>query len=102
MNADDVRNKIETIVNKGQKKYNSKNCFIATAAMGSYDHPVVMDLRMFRDNWLLKRSWGVSFTDWYYTHAPKAAKLIEKSYILRIIAYILIVKPLQILTKLFK
>ncbi len=77
----------------------SKKCFIATAAMGDYNHPVVVDLRTFRDNWLLKKTWGVSFTNWYYKHGPKAAKVIERSKILRWLTYILIVKPLQLITK---
>lgn len=77
-------------------------CFIATAAMGDYNHPVVMDLRLFRDNWLLKRDWGVKFTNWYYTHGPKAANIIEKSTLLRKVTFFAIVKPLQILTKRFK
>ena len=70
--------------------------------MGDYDHPVVVDLRMFRDAWLLKRNWGVQFTNWYYTHGPKAAKIIEKSFMIRKLTFILIVKPLQILTKKLK
>ena len=77
-------------------------CFIATAAMGDYNHPVVVDLRMFRDNWLLKRNWGVQFTNWYYTYGPKAAKIIEKSFMLRKLTFVLIVKPLQIFTKKLK
>ena len=77
-------------------------CFIATAAMGDYNHPVVMELRMFRDNWLLKRNWGVKFTRWYYTHGPKAASTINKSLFLRRLAYIIVVKPLQIITKKLK
>lgn len=77
----------------------SGGCFIATAAMGDYDHPVVMDLRMFRDSWLLKRDWGVKFTKWYYVHGPKAAKVIDKSTFLKKVTFITIVKPLQILTK---
>lgn len=74
-------------------------CFIATAAMGDYDHPVVVDLRMFRDNWLLKSEWGVNFTNWYYTHGPKAAVVIERSVVLKRLTFIFIVKPLQLLTK---
>jgi tetratricopeptide (TPR) repeat protein len=81
----------------GEKSY----CFIATVTMGSYDHPIVMDLRMFRDNWLLKRNWGVTFTNWYYTHGPKAARLIEKSTILKKISYYIIVLPLHHITKYF-
>lgn len=80
-----------------------KGCFIATAAMGDYDHPVVVDLRFFRDNWLLKRDWGVKFTSWYYEKGPIAANLIEKSTLLKKLTFILIVKPLQVLTnKYFK
>jgi hypothetical protein len=80
----------------------NKGCFIATAAMGDYDHPVVMDLRIFRDNWLLKRNWGVSFTNWYYKHGPKAATIIEKSTVLKKITFYTILKPLQLLTKKLK
>jgi hypothetical protein len=76
-----------------------KGCFIATAAMGNYDHPVVMDLRIFRDNWLLKRQWGINFTNWYYRHGPKAARIIEKSLVLKKLTFIFIVKPLQLITK---
>jgi hypothetical protein len=78
---------------------NKGGCFIATAAMGDYNHPVVMDLRLFRDNWLLQRNWGAKFTSWYYTHGPKAASIIEKSLFLRKITFYLIVKPLQYVTK---
>lgn len=89
---------INSIIPPGSEK---KGCFIATAAMGDYNHPVVMDLRLFRDNWLLKRVWGVKFTNWYYTHGPKAANIIEKSTLLRKLTFFAIVKPLQILTKRF-
>jgi hypothetical protein len=81
---------------------NKKNCFIATATMGDYNHPVVLDLRLFRDDWLLKRNWGVIFTNWYYKHGPKAAKLIEKSFVLKKITFLLIVKPLQLITSKFR
>jgi len=85
------------------KEVNKKEgCFIATAAMGNYEHPVVIDLRLFRDNWLLEKKWGVSFTSWYYTHGPKAAKIIEKSIVLKKLTFLLIVKPLQIITIKFR
>ena len=87
------------MVETKEKNEPKKGCFIATATMGDYDHPVVMDLRMFRDNWLLKRDWGVRFTNWYYTHGPKAAHNIEKSFFLRRLTFIFVVKPLQIITK---
>lgn len=77
----------------------NKGCFIATATMGNYNHPVVVDLRKFRDGWLSKQRWGIGFIEWYYEHSPKAAKVIEKSSLLRSISYFTIVKPLQIITK---
>ena len=80
--------------NNSKKK---SGCFIATATMGNYDHPVVVDLRLFRDNWLLKRKWGMSFTSWYYTYGPKAANIIEKSIILRQTTFLLLIKPLHFL-----
>ncbi|MBW7942882.1 MAG: hypothetical protein H3C64_10965 [Candidatus Kuenenia stuttgartiensis] len=92
---------INSIIPPGSEKKGG-GCFIATAAMGDYEHPVVMDLRYFRDNWLLKRKWGVSFTKWYYSQGPKAAQLIEKSFFLRKLTFILIVKPLQIITRKLK
>lgn len=80
----------------------SSGCFIATAATGDYNNPVVMDLRIFRDNWLLKKDWGIKFISWYYSYGPKAANQIEKSIFLRKATYYLIVKPLHLITKRLK
>jgi hypothetical protein len=77
-------------------------CFIATATLGDYNHPIVQDLRIFRDNWILKRTWGLSFTNWYYNYGAKAAILIEKSSILKSIVFIVIIKPLHFITKMIK
>ena len=49
----------------------SSGCFIATATMGSYNHPIVIELRSLRDNWLLNKTWGQEFTNWYYNKSPK-------------------------------
>jgi hypothetical protein len=83
---------------KGSSKKDS-SCYIATAAMGSYDHPTVVELRNFRDNWLLKREWGIRFTKWYYTYGSKAARIIEKSNLLKRATYLIVVKPLHLITK---
>jgi ribosomal protein S27E len=77
-------------------------CFIATATMGSYDHPQVMELRHFRDEWILQKSWGESFVKWYYHYGAIAAKFIDKSYILKKFSYLLIVKPLVYLSRIVK
>ena len=78
----------------------TSGCFIATATMGDYDNPLVLDLRYFRDNWLLNRNWGNEFVKWYYKHSPKVATIIEKSIILKKITYFSIVKPLHLITNL--
>lgn len=79
-----------------------EGCFIATATMGNYDHPILIDLRFFRDNWLKKRSWGIKFIDWYYIYGSKAARVIEKSILLKMLSYIFLVKPLHLIIKKFK
>jgi hypothetical protein len=91
-----------SIIANSARSSGSAGCFIATAAMGDYDHPTVVELRAFRDNWLLKRKWGISFTNWYYQHGPKAASVIAKSTVLQRLTFILLVKPLQIITKTLK
>lgn len=80
----------------------SSGCFIATATMGDYDHPVVYELRQFRDNWLLNKSWGQKFTEWYYRKSPKAAEYIQDSTALKTLTFMLIVFPLYCISKLIK
>lgn len=77
-------------------------CFIATAAMDSYDHPKVLELRHFRDEWILRKSWGGKFVKFYYRYGPFAAKLIEKKFILKRLSYLFIVTPLVSLSRFIK
>jgi hypothetical protein len=101
----DLSNHISYVNSKksqSESKKKDKGCFIATAAMGDYNHPVVVDLRNFRDEWLLQRNWGISFTNWYYTHGPKAASIIEQSKFLRKLTFCVVIKPLQVITKLMR
>ena len=88
-----------------RQQYNSSDngqCFIATAALGSYDHSQVIELRHFRDQWILTKNWGAGFVKWYYHYGAIAAKVIEKSFTLRKLSYVLIVKPLVILSRIVK
>ena len=102
-NSDLSRVFIPTLkLDDNQKNINNdekKGCFIATATMGNYDHPIVLDLRMFRDNWLLNRKWGIEFINWYYVHSPKAAKVIENDNFLKKISFYLLIKPLHFIVK---
>lgn len=55
--------------------YNRSNsggggCYIATMVYGDYDHPQVMILRNFRDNFLSNYSLGRSFIQFYYRNSP--------------------------------
>ena len=45
-------------------------CYIATMAYGDYDHPQVMELRKFRDEFLNKSVLGRSFIRFYYKNSP--------------------------------
>lgn len=74
-------------------------CFVATATMGSYNHPTVIHLREFRDMFLLEREWGTLFVKYYYKYSPYTAKIIEKSSILRFASNLIIIKPLTVITK---
>ena len=53
------------------------NCFIATAAYGSYLDSHVRVLRCFRDRYLANFSLGRSFIKEYYQHSPAIAEVIR-------------------------
>jgi hypothetical protein len=80
----------------------SSGCFIATATMGNYDHPIVYELRQFRDNWLLNKTWGLKFTKWYYKNSPKVAEVIKDSVTLKTLTFTLVVLPLYCISKITK
>lgn len=53
-------------------------CFISTAAYGSFMSPYVEDLRLFRDNKLQKNLIGRWFVEKYYEFSPPLAHFIEE------------------------
>jgi|GEM_PF-2445434 len=54
-------------------------CFIATAAHGSYAHPTVRILRLFRDYFLKQTTVGTAIVAAYYQWSPSIALEIAKS-----------------------
>ena len=76
-------------------------CFIATAAYGDYNHPIVIDLRVFRDNYLEQKKWGQSIIRFYYKYSPFFAKWIEKSESIKSITRSIFISPIHFLVKLF-
>jgi hypothetical protein len=53
-------------------------CFIATAAFASEEAPEVIELRYWRDQYLLKKSWGIVFVALYYRLSPPFAVVLER------------------------
>lgn len=56
---------------------NSK-CFVCTVAFGDAEAPEVITLRMFRDQWLVRRKWGTALVALYEIVGPHAAAMVER------------------------
>lgn len=53
-------------------------CFIATAAWGDYDHPMVVELRAFRDRVLENSAPGRALVQLYYATSPPLARILAR------------------------
>ena len=60
---------------QGSKK--AEGCYIATMVYGNYDHPKVLVLRRYRDEYLMKSIWGRCFVRFYYYVSPKAVRILH-------------------------
>ena len=58
-------------------------CFVATATYRDSQHPDVIFLRLFRDNFLVNTNLGIKFINWYWIYGPKLASFVENSELLR-------------------
>nr|WP_298659083.1 CFI-box-CTERM domain-containing protein [uncultured Flavobacterium sp.] len=64
----------------------SGGCYIATMAYGDYDHPQVIELRKFRDDFLSKTILGRNFIKFYYKFSPiLVSKLQNKPIVNKVI-----------------
>ena len=55
----------------------SDGCYIATMAYGDFDHPQVLELRKFRDDFLSKTKLGRSFIRLYYQYSPSLVERLK-------------------------
>jgi len=62
---------------KKEKKALEDACFVATALYGDIEHPVVRDLRHFRDTCLLPSCHGRAMVSLYYRIGPHLARLVR-------------------------
>jgi hypothetical protein len=86
----------DQFITRGYRPTKKEGCFVATACYGDYEHPVVKDLRIFRDGFLKNKAWGNAFINWYYDKGPKYAKFIEKKIIIKMLIRSLIIRPIHI------
>jgi hypothetical protein len=78
----------------------TNGCFVATATMGDYNHPTVIELQCFRDNYLSKKPWGSVLILIYNKIGPEMAKVIRKSDVLKTLSFVFLIKPAAIITRL--
>lgn len=79
-----------------KQKQSDSSCFIATAVYDSPIAPEVMELKKFRDDFLLVNSIGKSFVRFYYWVSPSIAVLIAKSTITKNIVRCILIQPILI------
>ena len=85
--------------NQAQSTSKSEGCFIATATMGDYNNPVVVDFRKFRDTSLKSFVVGRIFIKVYYLLAPIPAAIIARHAFLRKLSLKYLINPLHKLIK---
>lgn len=76
---------ISNSVSTSKPTKRSSGCFIATAVYGSYDSPQVLRFRQFRDQALLRNTFGRLFIKLYYQFGPYLATFVAKSRFLKAI-----------------
>jgi len=80
------KNKLKSLNTKDTSNISNSNCFIVTTTMGDINHPVVVDFRKFRDEFLLKSFFGNYFIIMYYKIGPYLSNVIKNNKFLFIIS----------------
>ena len=75
-------------------------CFIATATLGENDYRLSF-LRSYRDNYLLKRSFGRNLVKMYYEFGPSLSEFLKKHKVLNLVVKYFFIIPLSKLVKTF-
>lgn len=70
--AKSTANKVGSTISRA-----SEGCYIATMVYGDYDHPQVLVLRKFRDDFLSKTKLGRSFIKLYYQYSPSLVEILK-------------------------
>ena len=93
-------NNNNSTLNSINSRLNPSGCYIATMAYGDYDHPQVIVLRGFRDNYLNNREWGKKFIKYYYKHSPGWVERLKSHKIINAVirkcldAFVFIIKKI--------
>ena len=74
-------------------KEGNPNCFIATAAYGTFDDHKLNNLRWFRDRYLLSFPLGRQFVHYYYQYSPPLADRTRNSQGLKTLVQWLLLPP---------
>jgi len=64
---------------------NKEGCYIATKVYGEYDHPRVLQLRRFRDEYLDNSYLGKKLISFYYKRSPSIAEKLNGSRLNQIV-----------------
>ncbi|WP_267348719.1 tetratricopeptide repeat protein [Sphingomonas sp. GM_Shp_2] len=76
-----------------KQKLEEAACFVVTATMGDFEHPVVRLMRRYRDERMLRGPKGTRLVHGYYRVGPAVAAVIARHVVLRRISYVLVVAP---------
>lgn len=84
-------------ITKPTPRQADSGCYIATMAYGNYDHPKVMELRKFRDTFLIKSYLGRKFIELYYKYSPLLVEKLKYSQKINVIIRILLDQLIKII-----